>query len=79
MSIFFEAQDATQVVLLEIVMDQLAFGSLDIDALTTARAEHERDAESGRSKLTSASGGDTGRSFSIERLWDVLHPAAAIF
>ena len=62
-------------------MDQLCSDFMSVEAVYVDGSEGGKHSEDCRSTSTIGSRGygGGGRSFSIERLWDVLDPAAAIF
>lgn len=60
-------------------MERFDYGFNSIDAFSTAPSERETSAVDKRLDAMCDREGAAGPRFSIDRLWDVLQPAAAIF
>ncbi len=60
-------------------MERFDYGFDSIDPLLTAPSERETSAAESRSDAVCDREGVAGPRFSIDRPWDVLQPAAAIF
>ena len=65
--------------LTEKILRQSNYRFYSIDALLTTFSEREPNAAESRSDAVCDREGAADPRFSIDRLWDVLRPAAAIF